>query len=41
VDNRKVEIDRDTTICGSKLLLRSRGTAISIAPTSHITVLLE
>src|SRR6516164_6666513 len=27
------------TICGSKLLLRSRGTAISIAPSSPITVL--
>jgi hypothetical protein len=29
------------TICGSKLPLRSRGTAISIAPSSPITVLLE
>jgi hypothetical protein len=29
------------TICGSKLPLRWRGTAISIAPSSPITVLLE
>src|SRR5260370_1635247 len=29
------------TICGWKLPLRSRGTAISIAPSSPITVLLE
>jgi hypothetical protein len=32
---------RTATICGSKLPLRSRGTAISLAPSSPVAVLFE